>query len=138
MGWNDMNCTAQSEFICEKPVNGSGKIFTNLQRKLQKDSNSTDQPDPVSLSKTTQNPGYDLDSNDEITSVATTNLTKSTESEMEGTTKPSKQKNQNASPLMDSFVKFGRKFDGWSFFGGIILSVGNFSSSFSHHVENWL
>merc|ERR1711874_282513 len=131
MGWNDMNCTHQSEFICEKPVNGSGKIFINLQRKLQKDSNSTNQPDPVSLSTTTQNPGSDLDSNDEIKSVATTNLTKSTESKIEETTKPSKQKNHpNASPLMESSVKSGRKFDGWSFFGGIILTVGTAAIAF--------
>merc|ERR1712079_26792 len=51
--WNDMDCKEISEFICEKPINGSSKIFSNF---VKKDTNSTEKPNPTSFSTTTQNP----------------------------------------------------------------------------------
>lgn len=169
--WNDMNCTALSEFICEKPVNGSDKVSTDSSSKdhlkvdegranlmadikacnggesclkpvdgnnsvkmetiSQNDSNSSDQPNLASPTTTTQNVNSNPDLNVEITTTATTFVTKSTTSASKETTEPAVQKNSpRASPIVDSSSKSTRKFDGWSFFGGIIVTIGTAAIAF--------
>ena len=45
--------------------------------------------------------------------------------------KPSVQKNSStASPIVDGSSKSTRKFDGWSFFGGIIVTIGTTAIAF--------
>ena len=71
--WNDMNCTAKSEFICEKPVNGPIKIFSNFRKN---NSNDTKKSDESSISTTTtEDPSTTSNSNVEITSVTIENVT---------------------------------------------------------------
>ena len=67
-----MNCTVASEFICEKPVNGSAKIFSNFGKK---DSNTTDQPDDTLSSNRTQNPSTNPDLKIGISREIRTNVT---------------------------------------------------------------
>lgn len=126
--WNDMNCTVASEFICEKPVNGSAKIFSNFGKK---DSNTTDQPDDTLSSNRTQNPSTNPDLKIEISREIRTNVTESITSGIERNTEALVQNNITAaSPLVDSSSKSVRKFDGWSFFGGIILTISTAVISF--------
>jgi len=121
--WNDMNCTAKSEFICEKPANGPIKIFSNFRKK---NSNDTEKSEESSISTTTtENPSTTSNSNVEITSVTIENVTKSVNSSIEETTESLVQSDTpTASPYADSTRKSERRFDGWSFFGGIILTIG--------------